>query len=144
MSTENQDMFGLPDDEAMRQKIIEQGGSDDVNTKWPKTLVEYVEVLEQLYIRRGYSEDHAFKMARDSVMELAEYRGGKVEYLPRGDELKIALIHAEIYRRAKSGNIKALADEFGFTDIHIYRICRQQRALHIRKIQPQLFNEKGN
>ncbi len=144
MTEENLELIGLPADENLRRQILEQTKDAPTSFKWAKTLVEYVQVLESLYVRRGMTADQAFNMARDSVMELAEYRGGRVEYLPKGDELKTALEHAEIYRRAKAGNIEALAAEFKHSVIHIYRIIRTQQALHIKRIQTELPLGKVN
>ena len=52
-----------------------------------------------------------------------------------------ALRDAEIYRRAHRGNILTLASEYGLTERHIWRICRQQRKLHLEKIQGRLFED---
>lgn len=139
MNNNAHDMFGLPDDEGMRKAIMEAESGDAKDTsKWAKTLVEYVQVLERLYVRQGKTEAEAFKLASESVLELAEYRGGRVEYLPRGDAIRTALRHAEIYRRCNGRNHQELAEEFEVSVIQVYRIYRQQRALHIKKIQPSL------
>ena len=139
MSTPADDLFGLPDDEEMRKAILASDSGDKDASKWAKTLVEYVQVLERLYVRQGKAEAESFKLAAASVLELAEFRGGRAEYLPRGDAIRTALKHAEIYRRCNGRNQQALADEFGMTTIQVYRIYRQQRALHMNKIQPKLF-----
>ncbi|WP_293763650.1 Mor transcription activator family protein [Stenotrophomonas sp.] len=109
--------------------------------RWPRDLVAAIEVQEAAFVRLGHDEDEAFKLARAGVLALAEYGGGRDWYLPRGDTLMVAVRDAEIYRRAHRGNIAALAAEFRLTERHIWRICRQQYALHIRKIQPPLFPE---
>lgn len=110
-------------------------------SKWAPLLANLVSVLEALYRRQGRGEEEAFRQARDSAMAIADYFGGRVVYLPRGDRMKIALRDAEIYRRAKAGNIDELATEFGLTSIHVYRIVRQQRALYLRKMQGRLFTD---
>ncbi|MBH1476294.1 Mor transcription activator family protein [Stenotrophomonas forensis] len=109
--------------------------------RWPRDLVSAIEVQEAAFQRLGYDEDEAFKLARAGVLALADYGGGRDWYLPRGDTLLVAVRDAEIYRRAHRGNIAALAAEFRLTERHVWRICRQQYALHIRKIQPPLFPE---
>lgn len=138
MNTKADDMFGLPDDENMRKAIMDAEPDGLSGSKWTKTLVEYVQVLERLYVRQGKTEADAFKQAAASVLELAEHRGGKVEYLPRGDALRTALRHAEIYRRGNGKNHDALADEFGISVIQVYRIQKQQHKLHVKKVQPAL------
>lgn len=144
MSKSDDDMFGLPDDEEMRRAIMDSESGEANSAKWPQTLVDYVQVLERLYRRHGKNEIDAFKLAAASVLELAEFRGGKVEYLPNGDAIRIALKHAEIYRRCNGRNQEALSEEFDMSVIHVYRIYRQQRALHMKKVQPALpFPKQG-
>lgn len=112
---------------------------DDVpKDRWPRDLVSAIEVMEAAFQRAGYAEDVAFDLARTGVVALADYRGGRQWYLPRGDALTIALRDAGIYRRSRRGNIADLATEFGLTERHVWRIIRQQYALHRRKIQLQL------
>lgn len=106
--------------------------------RWPQELVNAIEVLESAYHRAGYSDEAAFALARTGMVALADYRGGRQWYLPRGDALTTALRDAEIYRRARRDNIGTLADEFELTERHVWRIVRQQYALHRRKIQLQL------
>lgn len=137
--SEEQDMFGLPKGEEERQQLLDQGMDDVPSGKWATTLVEYVRILEALYRRRGMEVEAAQRLAMDSALELGEYQGGRVIYLPRGDKLRLAIKHAEIYRRSKRGNIEALAAEFGLTVPQIYRIVREQGVLHRAKIQGTLF-----
>jgi len=106
--------------------------------RWPQELVHAIEVLEAVYLRAGKSEAEAFELARAGIVALAEYRGGRQWYLPRGDALTVALRDAAIYRRARRDNIAALAEECGLTERSIWRIVSQQYALHRRKIQLQL------
>lgn len=141
--TDEQNLFGLPTDEATRQQILDQAADAGSQSKWSKTLAEYVQVLEALYQRRGMPADEAFRLAADSVLELAEFRGGRAEYLPRGDALRTAIKHAEIFRRINGRNFEAIADEFQLTVIQVYRIYREQRALHRAKIQGSLFQPTG-
>ena len=115
---------------------------DVPDSKWAPLLADMVRVLEALHRRNGATEEEAFRLASQSVLAFAEYFGGRVVYLPRGDRLKIALRDAEIYRRfLGSRNVDKLADEYGLTTIHLYKIAREQRALHLRKLQGQLFQD---
>jgi len=132
------DMLGIPDDAA---SLVGKDLADVPESKWAPMLANTLAVLESLYRRRGMDESTAFLLARDSTMELAEYLGGRVNYFPRGDRLKLALRDAEIFRRARRGNIQQLADEYDVTDIQIYRIIRDQHRLHISKVQRPLFEE---
>lgn len=115
--------------------------SDVPTEKWARGLVEFIEQIEAAYVRAGLPEDQAFELASLGVRTIAEYRGGRQFYLPRGDALLTALRDADIFRRANRGNIERLAADNGLTVSQIYRICRQQRALHIRKTQGRLFQD---
>lgn len=117
------------------------GQGDELDDRWPQTLVDMIRVQEAVYLRLGKTEDEAFALARDGVVALAEYFGARMWYLPRGDRLKIAVRDAEIYRLAKRGNIRQLATDHGLSDGQIYRIIGQQQALHLRKIQGRLFED---
>lgn len=116
---------------------------DDVPaSQWSQRLVQMIEVMEAAFIRRGEPKERAFLLARDAAVSLAEYHGGRQFYIPRGDALLTALRDAEIFRRVKRGNIQLLAEEYGLTDRHIWRIYRTQRKLHLDKVQGRLFNDK--
>lgn len=122
--------------------------ADVPESKWAPALVSMVQVLEARHRTRGMAEDDAFALACDSVMALAEYFGGRVWYLPRGDRLKIALRDASIHRQwqRKGAVIQNLAAAHKLTEIHLYRIIAQQRELHLRKTQPGLpfnFDQEG-
>jgi len=109
--------------------------------KWARSLVEFVEQIQATFERSGMADDDAFRLASQAVRAIAEFRGGRQFYLPRGDTLVTALRDAEIYHRANRSNIETLAAEYGLTVSQIYRIGRQQRALHLRKVQGRLFDD---
>lgn len=137
------DLLGPPDEDQLR--AMREGGAVDVpDDRWAPLLAALVDVLTATYTRMGLSDAQAAKMATTGVLAQAEYFGGRMVYLPRGARLKLALRDAEIYHRAKRGNIDQLAAEYGLTDIHVYRICREQKALHLSKVQGRLnFGEQG-
>lgn len=112
--------------------------------KWARGLVEMIEVMEAAFRRVGIGEELAFRLASDGAFAVAEYHGGRQFYLPRGDALITAVRDAAIYRRANRANIESLAAEHGLTVSQIYRICRQQRALHIGRTQGRLFDDQGD
>lgn len=128
------DMFGLRAEDGCAADL-----DDVLDDRWPQTLVDMIQVLEALYLRQGRDDDESFSLARAGVLELAEYFGARMWYLPRGDRLLTALRDAEIYRLAKRGNIRALAEAHGLSEPQLYRIMRQQKALHLSKIQGRLF-----
>lgn len=138
--TQQQDLAPVDPDQA--ESLVGQDLSAVPEHKWAPMLANMVAVLEALYRRRGMGETEAFRLASDGAMELAEYFGGRVVYLPRGDRLKNALRDAEIYRRfLGSRNADQLAEEFGLGVIRIYQIHAEQKALHLAKVQGKLFEE---
>jgi Mor family transcriptional regulator len=131
----------LPDASATELEALSALDVADVpQEKWARSLVESIEVIEAAYVRAGVDADEAFRLASLAVRAVSEFRGGRQFYWPRGDALVTALRDAEIYRRANRSNIETLAGEFDLNVSQIYRICRQQRALHIRKVQGRLFD----
>lgn len=139
--TDQRDLLGKPD-EAEALRLLEEGADAVPEAAWAPMLVQMTEVVEARLRRERI--DGAEALARGVVLELAQYFGGRRVYVPAGDRLKTALRDMEIYRRAKRGNIQALADEYQLTDIQIYRIIRQQKALHLRRIQGRLFDTEGD
>ena len=116
--------------------------ADVPQEKWARSLVESIEVIEAAYKRAGLTDEEAFRLASLAVRSIAEWRGGRQFYWPRGDALLTALRDAGIYRTANRSNIERLAADHGLNVSQIYRICRQQRALHIRKVQGRLFDDQ--
>lgn len=132
--TEQQDLIGMPvGQEAL--DMIDRGAMDLPDARWAPALANMVAVLDATFRRAGVEADQAARLATAGVLAQAEYAGGRMMYLPRGERLRLALRDAEIYLRAKRGNIPELASEYQLSDIHIYRICREQRALHLAKVQ---------
>ncbi|MCC8686218.1 Mor transcription activator family protein [Xanthomonas campestris] len=137
------DLWGTPTGLAALA-LIERGTVDVPEDRWAPMLASLVAVLESTYRRLGLGDAQAAKLATAGVLAQAEYAGGRMLYLPRGDRLRKALRDAEIYHRARRGNIRQLADEYGLTDIHIYRICREQKELHLSKVQGSFkFDGRG-
>ncbi|WP_295936987.1 Mor transcription activator family protein [uncultured Xanthomonas sp.] len=128
------DMWGTPTGLAAIE-LIERGNVDVPEDRWAPMLAAMVAVLEATYRRLGLGDAQSAKLATAGVLAQAEYAGGRMLYLPRGDRLRKALRDAEIYHRARRGNIQQLAAEYGLTDIHIYRICREQKELYMSKVQ---------
>jgi len=131
------DLWGTPTGLAAIE-LIERGTLDVPEDRWAPMLAAMVAVLESTYRRLGVGDAQAAKLATAGVLAQAEYAGGRMLYLPRGDRLRKALRDAEIYHRARRGNIRQLAEEYGLTDIHVYRICREQKELHLSKVQGRL------
>lgn len=138
-SPEAPELFGLPEDEGERRRLLDTPLEEPDSPKWASTLAEYVRVLEALFIRRGMESEAALRLAMDATLELGQYHGGHVIYLPRGDTLRTAIRHAEIFQRSRRGNIDDLAREYGLSVPQVYRIVRQQLALHRGRVQGKLW-----
>ena len=137
------DLLGMPTGQAAID-MIERGAIDVPEDRWAPQLAAMVAVLSATYRRQGMDDDNAARLATAGVLAWAEYAGGRMLYLPRGDRLKKALRDAEIYQRSRRGNIEQLADEYGLTVVHVYRVCREQRELHLSKVQGRFnFGEQG-
>jgi Mor family transcriptional regulator len=118
--------------------LIERDDGVD-ESQWAPLLADMVRVIEADKVRRGVAQADAFADARNTVLVIAEYFGGRQAYLPKGDRLKTALRDAEIWRKFTGKNARELAAEHGVSEIHMYAILKRQRALHTRKLQGRLF-----
>lgn len=132
----------LPDEPIDPHKLLAANLDNIPTHRWAHGLVQLIEVQEATFVRLGLPRDEAFQLARAGVVAIAEFGGGRAWYLPRGDDLHIALRDAEIWRRANRRNIGELAAEHGLTERQIWRICSQQRKLHVNKMQGRLFDEE--
>jgi Mor family transcriptional regulator len=106
---------------------------------WPKTLIELAEVFTAHFAERGLADEEAKREARSLVLTLAQYFGGRMWYVPRGDTLRNALRDLEIWHRFDGRNAQALAAEFRLSFVHVYRVIAEQRRLHREKTQHKLF-----
>lgn len=140
--TVQMDIIPMPGDFDLAAAIGRCAG-DLPADRWASALVGMVRVQEAQYRRLGREEGEAFQLARAGVMALAEYFGGRMWYLPRGDRLRQAIRDIEIFRKAGKVPVKELADTYRLSDSQIYRIIRQQHDLHLRRIQGRLFDDRS-
>ena len=113
------------------------------DSRWPKTMAELVDVYTSAAVREGIAPDtdRANHIARWVVLTLGQHFGGRMTYLPRGDQLKTALRHNQIWAEFTGNNVEALASKYKLSSVRVYKIIQEQRALHRAKVQPQLpFN----
>ncbi|MBU2673550.1 MULTISPECIES: Mor transcription activator family protein [Hafnia] len=110
----------------------------DMEGQWPQMLVALMDVLEGELSRQRIAGDNR-QQARKLATALAHYMGGRPYYLPNGERLKNALRDDMIYRSFDGRNIESLRRAHGLGQAQIYNIIAQQRALHSRRIQPELF-----
>ncbi|EAM8419865.1 transcriptional regulator [Salmonella enterica] len=112
----------------------------EIKRQWPRALAGLVDIFEREFCRQGMNEPEARRLARNAVVAQAGYMGGRSWYLPTGETLFAALRHHEIFTRWHGGeDIEALRCEYRLSQTQIYAIIREQRQLHVRRIQPPLF-----
>jgi Mor family transcriptional regulator len=120
-----------------------RAGIDAPSDAWPSMLAELVDVLRASFQHRGRSEGEAIAEAQHAALAIGEYLGGRQIYLPRGDRLKEWLRDRAIYLEFKGVNKEELARRYGLTDRRIEQIAAEQRAVYIRRIQPDLFGQQA-
>lgn len=125
------------------ERLVAADLSDVPPDKWEKSVVEAIEVGEAELVRRGLDQATAFEQASAVVLAISEFRGGRLFYWPKGDRLRVAIRDAGLYRRFNGRNIDELVEETGINVVHMYRILRNQRRLHVRRVQPDLPMFKG-
>lgn len=122
--------------------VLEHAADLPPQHRWPALLREMVEVL-CAYNERAlhWSPKQAADDAVERVVVLAEYLGGRFVYLPRGDVLRSAAREAVIYRLSIHMSTGELARAFGLSEVHVYRLIAQQRAIVIDRMQGKLFDD---
>jgi Mor family transcriptional regulator len=123
----------LPDDALARLDDA------DVRQAWPRNLVAMVDVVMARLRRAGVDEATARSHAAMTMHALSEYHGGRQFYLPKGDTLEIALRNKRIWDEFTGHNVEHLSERYGLTFVQVYNILREQRALHRKRVQPDLF-----
>ncbi|SQI34966.1 Uncharacterized conserved protein [Leminorella richardii] len=110
---------------------------EEIRDKWPRFLVDLVDVLAHELARLDVSE--AQLVAMKLAICISNYFGGRAVYLPTGEVLRAALRDYEIYADWE-GDIDKLIEKYGLTQSHIYDILRRQRQLHRRRYQPDMLD----
>lgn len=114
---------------------------DEVRKKWPKDLAALIDLYQASLIRMGYAEKDAKKIAHTLLAEQAIYCGGRHVYIPKGDRFKQAVRDIELFNDWHDRGIvpDELAIRYKLSTQHVYRIIKEQRAIHMRRVQPGLF-----
>lgn len=111
---------------------------DEIAHKWPKMLLEIVDVIEAELLRQGYEKPKAQRIAPKLAGVLAHYFGGQSFYLPTGNALKDFLRNVMIYKEFKGNNVQELIRKYNLSESHIYAIIREQMRLQRKRHQPEL------
>ena len=109
--------------------------------KWPKDLAALIDLYQASLIRMGYAEKDAKKIAYTLLAEQAIYCGGRHVYIPKGDRFKQAVRDIELFNDWHDRGIvpDELAIRYKLSTQHVYRIIKEQRAIHMKRVQPGLF-----
>ena len=127
----------------LRRMLEEDDDLPPMQRRWPQDLAALLGIVEGVLVRGGMPAEPAFKAATAAALEFARYGGGRLMYIPQAQRLRQALRDAEIWRRHNGRNQVELAQEFDLSVQSVYEILREQRALHTRKFQGQLFNQEA-
>ncbi|MGA7438601.1 MAG: Mor transcription activator family protein [Luteibacter sp.] len=109
------------------------------NQVWPSTLAEIIEVLRTNFIRQGRTESEAVDDAKSAALALSTWMGGRQIYIPNGERVRRAIRDRIIYLEYNGRNKGTLATRYRLTERAVERIAAEQRAIHVRKIQPDMF-----
>ncbi len=122
----------------------ELAGIEAPSDRWPSVLAELVDVLRTTFRRRGRDEAAAIAEAQQAVLAIGQYLGGRQIYLPTGESLQTALRDRRLYLEYNGRNKGELAQRFGITERRVEQIAAEQRAVYIRRIQPDFFRPSDN
>jgi len=138
MSEQQQGIFDENDTHGNDLSQAELASVDD--HRWPKAMAEMVDVLSASAIRQGVAakKEDADHLARFVVVTLGHHFGGRQIYLPKGDILDAAIRDKKIWQEFNGKNVVQLAIKYKLSEVAIYKILSQQRALHRAKVQPSL------
>lgn len=120
--------------------LIERGGEVLADkARWPQRLVELYDVLFAYARKIGLDDEASARDASARTLLIADYLGGSVVYLPRGDALRRAVRDSEAYRRHNGRNTDMLAREYGMTSTKFYELLARERRRRVRSFQGRLF-----
>ncbi len=115
---------------------ISQAMDSDESKAWPTIVVDLFKIVQLRYQQQGIVD---VKSTLDTTLALIDYLGGMQVYVPKGERLRKHIRNMEIYYRFNGRNVRELARQFGQTEQSIYRILAEQKRLHIKRKQPDLF-----
>jgi len=103
----------------------------DARHQWPSALVDLLDVAAQS-LKGQMPEEQAERVSATVIAAIANYHGGRMFYLPKGQGLDRALRNRAIYRAYKHTreSIIELAEQHRLSEQTVYKIIEEQRALH--------------
>lgn len=126
----------LPDD--LPEDILDHLDDPEVTQRWPRDLVAMLEVIANALDRDG--DDQARRHATIAARALGQYHGGRMYYLPTGEALDRALRDKSMWDsyHGRRDEVIQFCEQYGLTEQQVYKILREQRALHVKRVQRSL------
>ncbi len=115
---------------------INQAMNGDDGKAWPSTIIDLFKLMQLEYQKQGIDDVGA---VLKTTLAIADCLGGVQQYLPKGERLRKYIRNMEIYYRFNGRNIRELSRQYRQTEQSIYRILAEQKRLHIKRKQPDLF-----
>jgi Uncharacterized conserved protein len=132
------DLFEHDPNMAQLLAHMEHIPAPELESRWPRSLVELIDILEAELTRQGHTEEPRI-LARKQALALSHYLGGRQYYIPCGNSMMTALRDDLIYCQFNGRNIEELRRAHKLSQPQIYQIIQRQRQLHTRRRQPDLF-----
>jgi len=107
--------------------------------RWPHNLRDLLDVSAHAMRKEGRSDDDAQRLSAAVVLAIAEFFGGCQFYFPKGELIRAALRDRAIWQAFNGRNVFELVRHFKLTEVRIYQILSEQRALHSKRVQFSLF-----
>lgn len=106
-------------------------------SRWPSQMRELIEIFESeisAVFPQIATRDARVAAAR-MVIRLTDEYGGSHPYIPKGDAIRRVMRNLEIWASHDGSvdgenGIHALSKRHGVTEVHVWSILREQRALH--------------
>lgn len=137
---EQQDLLG---EGSFSEELLEHLDEipEEAKRKWPKDLVALLDIFESALERQGLDAAEAKRLSHLLLAEQAMYCGGRHIYFPRGERLRQAIRHVELFRDWHDRGMLPddLASKYKMSAQHVYRIINEQRVFHLKRVQPELF-----
>ena len=112
---------------------------DELKAKWPQSLADLADVIASELKREGVADPGA--KSRKLALVLAHYLGGRAYYIPTGEKLKAALRDLEIFERwYQNEPMDSIATHYKLSHPQLYVIIAEQRKLHRKRHQPDMFD----
>lgn len=135
------DMLGV--DDADQDSILKHlsDATPEQKNHWPLALVELIDVLKFSRIKSGENKTEAEKQSIELALDISGHFGGSQFYLPKPNHLEKFVRDIKLFGEFNGNNIKELARKYSLTEVQVYSIIREQRQLHINKVQPDIFKK---